>query len=101
MPVPVTQRRRRQAPASSQAPRRSRRIAKLPPELNHQAAATICRQLGFTDANNNVTSASTEKYASFFDKPLSREHVTALAALLGKEVPENTQVLQEQVGVEA
>ncbi|GJM95725.1 hypothetical protein PR202_ga12502 [Eleusine coracana subsp. coracana] len=101
IPAPVVQRRRRQAVTTAQAPRRSRRIAKLPPEINNQAAASVCRRLGFTDELNGVTEETNEKYTTFFEKPLSKEHVVTLAALLGKEVSDDTQVINEQVEVVA
>lgn len=71
LPVPVVPRRRRQAPATA-PPRRRRRIAKLPPEITNQAAAIVCRRLGFTEANNEVSTETKDKYAAFFEKPLSR-----------------------------
>ena len=78
-------------------PRRSRRIARLPPEVNQHAASMVCRQLGFADDQQCVSEAAREKYVRFFDKPLSRDHVVALASLLGKEVPHDTHDTQEQL----
>jgi hypothetical protein len=44
----------------------------------------VCRQLGFTnDQQQRCLSDNTV----FFSKPLNQEHVRALAALLGKEMP--------------
>lgn len=82
-------RRRRQQPATTQAPRRSRRIAKLPPEAQQQAAVSVCCQLGFTNdqQQRRLSDNTMDKYTEFFSKPLILEHVRALAALLGKEMP--------------
>lgn len=100
IPVPTVGRRRRQAVVASQAPRRSRRVAKLPPEADNQAAASICRKLGFTEDTTKVSKKTKEKYIAFFEKPLSRNHVVALASLLGKEVPEDTQAANSNSVVE-
>lgn len=85
--TPPVQRRRRPNTMSTQAPRQSRRIAKPPPEINVAAANTVCRQLGFAENQHMVSDAAKDKYVRFFEQPLSREHVIALAKLLGKEVP--------------
>lgn len=85
--TPRVQRRRRNQAATTQAPRRSWRIAKLPPEINQQAAVTVCRRLGFTDNQQGISEETMDKYKKFFNNPLSRNHVCALAALFGKEVP--------------
>jgi hypothetical protein len=68
-------------------PRRSRRVAKLPPELGNEAAATICRQLGFCDDQEHISFEDAQKYVHLFDAALSREHVAAMAALFGWELP--------------
>jgi hypothetical protein len=96
LPDPPIQRRRRQVAAPTQVPCHSHRIAKLPPDSNRQAAATVCRRLGFLEGQQSLTESAQKKYAEFFDKPISREHVVALAALLGKEVPQDTQHQQEE-----
>ena len=85
--TPAIPKHRCQPTVSTLPPRRSRRIAKLPPETNPQAAGTVRRQLGFAENHSCHSEASKEKCARFFDKPLSKSHVTALAKLLGKDVP--------------
>lgn len=80
LPTPKTQKRQWWAAVTTQAPRRSRHIANLPPETDHKAATSVCRSLGFSDDE-------LQKYTDFFSKPLNRGHVVALAKLIGKEVP--------------
>lgn len=99
VPGPAVQRRGRLADPATQAPRRSRRVAKLPPEIIYHPAAAVCRCLGFTDETSRVTEEVKEKCTQFFKKPLVRRHVVAMATLLGKEVPDDTRVLTGRVEV--
>jgi hypothetical protein len=69
-------------------PRRSRRVAKFPPELGSNAAAQVCRHLGFCDDMENISLEDACTYAKLFDSGLSSAHVAALAALFGWEVPQ-------------
>jgi hypothetical protein len=69
-------------------PRRSRRVAKFPPELGSNAAAQVCRHLGFCDDMENISLEDACNYAKLFDSGLSSAHVAALAALFGWEVPQ-------------
>jgi hypothetical protein len=68
-------------------PRRSRRVAKFPPELGSNAAAQVCRHLGFCDETENISLDDACNYAKLFYSGLSSAHVAALAALFGWEVP--------------
>lgn len=94
--------RRLQQAATTQAPRCSRGIAKLPPEYQQKAASTVCRQLGFVDQQQqrHLSDGTMAKYTEFFTKPLSREHVRALAALLGKELPPAESIQVESPAIE-
>jgi hypothetical protein len=67
--------------------RRSRRVAKIPPELESSFAAKVCKHLGFCDERENISFTDARRYAKLFESPLSREHITALAVLFGWEVP--------------
>lgn len=67
--------------------RRTRRVAKLPPHSDHKAAATVCRQLGFNDVENQDGVPPMEMYKWVFDQPLSKNHLKALAALFGWDAP--------------
>lgn len=58
---------------------------------------TLCRHLGFAEGNAQVSHSALEKYQRFFEKPLNREHIKALAALLGKEVPEELEAPSQRV----
>jgi hypothetical protein len=62
-------------------------VAKIPPELGSHSATKVCRHLGFCDKRENISFTDARRYAKLFDSPLSREHITALAALFGWEVP--------------
>ena len=99
LPTPPPQCRRRRQAVSTLPPRRTRRIARLPPEIDHQAAATICRRLGFTEDQGQITEEVKDKYARFFENPLSRDHMEALATLLGKQLPMELLVEQEELVV--
>ena len=49
VPVPNIPKRRAKTPGPVSMPRRSRRIAKLPPETDTAAASIVCRKLGFAN----------------------------------------------------
>ena len=68
-------------------PRRSRRVAKFPPELGSSSAAQVCRQLGFCDENENISLVDANGYAKLFENELSSSHIAAVAALFGWQVP--------------
>ncbi|GJN07706.1 hypothetical protein PR202_ga25560 [Eleusine coracana subsp. coracana] len=93
LPAPKPQRRRCQTTSSTQAPRRSHREAKLPQEFVQRAAATVCCTLGFTEDNQRLPAEALDKYTKFFSKPLSKDHVVALARLISKEVPSDEHFL--------
>lgn len=61
-------------------------------EVNNNAASSVCRQLGFADAENTISDDSLERYIQLFKHPLCREHVVALAALFGWEAPPESEV---------
>ncbi|CAO2148695.1 unnamed protein product [Urochloa humidicola] len=89
LPIPtVKQPRRRQNCVGTEPPRRSRRIANLPPENHNPAATSVCRELGFTEEDSKVSAAMVEKYQAFFNTPLKRNDVRVMAAMLHKELPE-------------
>lgn len=67
-------------------------MARLSPEVVNGASAAICRQLGFTNAENKVTVSSLEEYSRVFDQPLGLEHLRALAALFGWNAPPKDEV---------
>ncbi|CAN6180302.1 unnamed protein product [Urochloa humidicola] len=89
LPIPsVKQQRRRHDYVGTEPPRRSRRIANLPPENHNPAATSVCRELGFTDEKSKVSAAMVEKYQEFFNTPLKRNDVKVMAAMLRKELPD-------------
>lgn len=67
LPVPPAPKRRKRTMPDDFKPRRSRRVAKLSPEADHQAAASVCRQLGFTSGNDKVSIDSLDQYARVCD----------------------------------
>jgi hypothetical protein len=85
-PPRITNRKRRSVPANF-IPRRSRRVAKFPPELGSSSAAQVCRQLGFCDALENISLEDANGYARLFENGLSSSHIAAVAALFGWQVP--------------
>lgn len=77
MPAVAVQKRRKKSLPSDFVPRRSRRVAKLPPEAAGRAATTICRKLGLSD-EERISEEALETYVRVFDRPLSRSHIAAL-----------------------
>ncbi|RCV21634.1 hypothetical protein SETIT_4G153600v2 [Setaria italica] len=75
-------------------PRRSRRVANLPPVSDHKSAVAICRQLQFKNGEDNadfgvegISEETMGQYVKIFEQTLSHEHVKALAALFGWNAP--------------
>jgi hypothetical protein len=89
-PTPLIAKRKKLMPSNFK-PQRSRRVAKFPPELGSESAAKVCRFLGFCDEQENISFQDARKYASLFDAALSSDHIAALAALFGWEVPQVVQ----------
>jgi hypothetical protein len=87
LPPPRTTNRRRRTVPTNFIPRRSRRVAKFPPELGSSSAAQVYRQLGFCDEMENISLEDTNNYARLFKNGLSGSHVAAVAALFGWQVP--------------
>jgi hypothetical protein len=69
-------------------PRRSRRVAKLPPLRGNSAAHTICLKLGLKNGQAPVSADDLERCAREFDKPLSVSQIKALATLFRWEIPD-------------
>lgn len=91
LPVPQHKGRKTAAPPMS-TPRRSRRVAKLPPETVPRAAVTVCRQLGISRKQEQISDEALKRYTEVFNTPLSEVHLAALAALFVWEVPREAQV---------
>ena len=87
VPVPNIPKRRAKTAGPVSMPRRSRRIAKLPPETDTAAASIVCRKLGFANEEGRITVDALERYAKFYHDLLGRDHVAALSALFGWDVP--------------
>ncbi|GJN28729.1 hypothetical protein PR202_gb16887 [Eleusine coracana subsp. coracana] len=69
-PVEGIQKQRKKTLPSGFMPRRSRRVANLPPE-QVSAASSVCRKLGFAEEDGKISSKALERYAHVFSKPLS------------------------------
>ena len=91
VPVPSIPKGRTKTAGPVSLPRRSRRIAKLPPDTDLASAATVCRKLGLADEEGKITEETLIRYAKFYNHLLGRDHVTALSALFGWDVPEDGQ----------
>ena len=91
VPVPSIPKRRTKTAGPVSLPRRSRRIAYLPPETDYASASTVCRKLGLADEEGKITEETLIRYAKFYNHLLGRDHVTALSALFGWDVPEDGQ----------
>ena len=81
VPVPSVNKRRKKTAGPANMPRRSRQIAKLPPEFDRTSATTVCRKLGFTDDDGKISDEALERYSSFYRDHPSRDHIAALSAL--------------------
>ena len=93
LPAPPVPKRRKKILPSNFVPRRSRRVANLPPTtVEHSAVVSVCRQLGFADGEERVFVVAMKHYATLFDQPLSREHLKALAVLFGWDAPPGDEV---------
>ncbi|CAL5092668.1 unnamed protein product [Urochloa decumbens] len=75
-------------------PRRSRRVAKLPPISDHKSAESVCRQLCFKNGEDDtpeheeaISEETLAQYVRIFEQKLSQEHIKALAALFGWNAP--------------
>lgn len=73
-------------------PRRSRRVAKLPPVLGNVSVAKVCRHLGYYGDHEEISLENAASYAKLFENGLSKSHVEAMAALIGWEVLVEIQV---------
>jgi hypothetical protein len=73
-------------------PRRSRRVAKLPPVLGNVSVAKVCRHLGYYGDHEEISLENAASYAKLFEDGLSKSHVEAMAALFGWEVLVEIQV---------
>jgi hypothetical protein len=87
VPTPTIQKRRKKIAGLVCVPRRSRRIAKLPPETDRESASTVCRKLGLTNDEGRITDECLERYAEFYKDRQNRDQVAALSALFGWVVP--------------
>jgi hypothetical protein len=85
-PIQPVKRKRKLIPSNFNL-RRSRRVAKIPPELGSPSATKVCKHLGFYDERENISFTDARRYAKLFESPLSRQHIFALAAPFGWEVP--------------
>jgi hypothetical protein len=80
-------------------PRRSRRVAKLPPLAGNSAAHTICLKLGLKNGQAPVSTDDLECCAREFNKPLSVSLVKALATLFRWEIPEEELLVRPADGL--
>jgi hypothetical protein len=87
VPVPSIPKRRAKTARPVSLPRRSRRIANLPPETDFASASTVCRKLDLADEEGKISEETLIRYAKFYNHLLGRDHVVALSALFGWDVP--------------
>ncbi|KAG2590105.1 hypothetical protein PVAP13_5NG393302 [Panicum virgatum] len=95
VPVPAVNKRRKKTAGPVNMPRRSRRIAKLPPEFDRISTTTVCRKLGFTDDDGKISDEALERYLSFYRDHPSRDHIAALSALFGWVVPSEDELVRD------
>jgi len=92
VPVPAVQKRRAKTAGPISLPRRSRRIAKLPPESDRASASLVCRKLGLTEEDGRISDEALYRYTKSYNHLLGQDHLAAVAALFGWEVPPEDQV---------
>jgi len=95
VPVPAVNKRRKKTAGPANMPRRSRRIAKLPPEFDRTSATTVYRKLGFTDDDGKISDEALEWYSSFYRDHPNRDHIAALSALFGWVVPSEDELVRD------
>ena len=76
-------------------PRRSRRIAKLPPEFDKASTTTACRKLGLANDDGKISDEALNRYSTFYRDLLGRDHVEALSALFGWAVPSEENIRRD------
>ncbi|KAG2562776.1 hypothetical protein PVAP13_8KG201200 [Panicum virgatum] len=86
-PTPTVHKRRRKTAGPVSLPRRSRRLANLPPELDRVSATKVCRKLGLADEDGRISDEALARYSKFYNHLLSSDHLAAVSALFGWEVP--------------
>jgi len=99
VPTPAVKKRRKKTMGPVSMPRRSRRLANLPPETDRASASTFCRKLGLTDEDGRISDEALARYSKFYNHLLGRVHVTALSALFGWDVPPDGQAEITEISV--
>lgn len=85
-----TPRRRRQRPALNFAPRRGRSACAataVPPTTERRAHMHVLRSLGIIGANQRITAEEMKTYEGMFAAPIPLTGLTAMAALVDREMP--------------
>jgi len=93
--VPVVRKRREKMAGPVSMPRRSCRIAKLPPEFDKASTTTVCRKLGLVDDVGKISDEALNRYSTFYRDLLGRDHVEALSALFGWAVPSEENIRRD------
>ncbi|XP_039841244.1 mucin-2-like [Panicum virgatum] len=89
--IPAVQKRRKKTQGPVTMPRRSRRLANLPPETDRAVASTVCRKLGLTTKEGRISDECLDWYVKSYNNLLGRDDVAALSALFGWAVPTEEQ----------
>ena len=93
--VPVVRKRREKMAGPVSMPRRSCRIAKLPPEFDKASTTTVCRKLGLADDDGKISDEALNWYSTFYRDLLGRDHVEALSALFGWAAPSEENIRRD------
>ena len=99
---PATQKRRRKQTPKDFIPRRSNRLKKdgrgAPSTAVRKIRVDIARTLGIWADQEGLAQEALDEYGRLFSKPLSQDHVAALAALFGWAIPENADAADSLLG---
>jgi hypothetical protein len=99
---PATQKRRRKQTPKDFIPRRSNRLKKdgrgAPSTAVRKIRVDIARTLGILADQEGLAQEALDEYGRLFSKPLSQDHVAALAALFGWAIPENADAADSLLG---
>jgi hypothetical protein len=99
---PATQKRRRKQTPKDFIPRRSNRLKKdgrgAPSTAVRKIRVDIARTLGIWADQEGLAQEALDEYGRLFSKPLTQDHVAALAALFGWAIPENADAADSLLG---
>lgn len=104
LPAPQFSKRGSKSSLPNNCIRRSRRLAGVeaevvPGDLGGRAKKKAMRSLDIIDEHEGITQQAQDEYAKLFQQPLSASHLEALTALFNWRLPEELELMGEDVMV--